>query len=162
MGRAAGKDKTLDRKWMTQMTTACGFAPLPPSYLEYLRRFRGAGTWRLIKPAKGWPSEFNVTGNRAPQRIREDRELLSSTYATHAPRLAATAAKLVPFASDAAMSYFCWNPGEKNARGEPAIYAADYNFGSDGKLRIKRLGSDLLEVLRRYQLGSDPSQGVDD
>jgi hypothetical protein len=71
---AVSKDDNVDRKWIAKMTAACGFSPLPASYLEYLRRLRRTGEWHLITPTRGWPSAFSIIENRAPQRIRDSRK----------------------------------------------------------------------------------------
>jgi predicted DNA-binding WGR domain protein len=152
---ARGKDNTLDRAWLAKMAAACGFAPLPSSYREYLRRFRSTGEWKLASSMKGWPATFNLIGNRAPQRIRAGREDLRSTYERYAPGLARQAAALVPFGADGAGTYFCWYPRETNVHGEPAIYVADSRGDPSGKFHIRRLGADLFEVITRYRYGVD-------
>jgi hypothetical protein len=148
---ARGRDNALDRTWTVKMVAACGFAQLPSSYREYLRRFRSTGEWKLASSAKGWPETFNLIGNRAPQRIGAAREHLRSTYERYAPGLATQATAMVPFGSDGAGTYFCWNPRETNPHGEPAVYAADFESDPAGKFHIRRLGADLFEVITRYR-----------
>ena len=90
---------------------------------------------------------FNILGNRRMPGARTD---LLRTYRTEAPELAARWRSLVPFASNAADAYFCWDSSAVDARGEPPVYAADFKPNTDG-YAIRRLGKDLDFVLQHYR-----------
>ncbi len=119
-----------------------GLATTPPSYAELVSRFSDIYEWRLVYKKRTWPTFFNLE-----KRIPQKRASMNSMYATEAPRKAARMRKLLPFASDASETSFCWDCTQVDERGEPTIYAADFKHPYD----IRRLSSDLLDVIQHYR-----------
>jgi predicted DNA-binding WGR domain protein len=125
------------------VATVPGLSKRPPSYVEFASRFTDVGEWRITHRKRAWPWFFYLT----PKSMAKDRARLISTYETEAPRKAARVRELIPFASDASETYFCWDSTAVDWRGEPAVYAADFKH----PYAILRLGRDLLEVIQHYR-----------
>jgi hypothetical protein len=106
-------------------------------------RFADTREWQLVYRKRGWPPCFNLLDKRIPK----ERSFMNDTYKTEAPRKVARIRELIPFATDASQTFFCFDSAAIDERGEPPIYAADHKH----PYGIRHLGNDLLEVIQHYR-----------
>ena len=138
-GRGASKPAPEQGvEWRQRIARATALPRVPPSYAAFLRWFPRPTEWKLVTRKQDCPRQINVMQRQG--WFARERALLRHLYPANA-----AGRRLIPFASNGGDRWFCWDPERIDARGEPAIYAADYKEDSDGRLRIKRLGKNLLE-----------------
>jgi predicted DNA-binding WGR domain protein len=149
-GRGADKPAAeQSAAWRRGIARATGLARVPPSYGAFLRWFPRPTEWKLVTRKQGWPRQIYVMQRQG--WFARERALVRHLYPANA-----AGRRLIPFASNGGDRWLCWDPERIDAQGEPAIYAADYKENSDGRLRIERLGGNLLEVLNHYRPGEAP------
>jgi predicted DNA-binding WGR domain protein len=120
-----------------------GLSAPPPSYVEFVSRFADTYEWLIVYRKRGWPRGFNLLG----KRIAKERAFLNEAFKADAPRKASRVRDLVPFATDASQTFFCFDSANVDRRDEPPIYAVDHNL----PYGIRHLGNDLLEVIQHYR-----------
>jgi predicted DNA-binding WGR domain protein len=133
-----------------------GVAALPPSYLEYVRRFYPLGELRKKYERDKLPYFLSLlTG----ERMVEERDLFRESLASSAEintgrrRMAADLAGLIAFGSDTDRTSICWDPAHTNADGEMLICFIDIDERATTDARTD-VGYDLKEVLKYYQPGT--------
>jgi hypothetical protein len=138
-----------------------GIPALPPSYLEYLRRFYAAGELRQKYEREKFPYFLQLlapAGLAAYCDAYEDSLSSSADITVELRQTAKTLSGLLPFGSNTSRVWICWDPKQRNADGEMMICFIDGDEWNAAKARTD-LGYDLKEVVKYYQPGTLDERG---
>jgi hypothetical protein len=133
-----------------------GVAALPPSYLEFVRRFYTVGELRRKYDRDRFPYFLDLI---PPSKLASDRDYFNEcleSLGDTSVELRETARALeglLPFGNNTSRTNICWDPTKTNDAGEMMICFVDGDEWSIEKARTD-VGYDLKEVLKYYQPGS--------
>jgi predicted DNA-binding WGR domain protein len=150
---SAEKAKARDR---AAVAGQLGIPALPPSYLEFMRRFYVLGELRKKYERDRFPYFLDL---RSPDSLASDRDYFNECLASFGDidvQLRETARALeglLPFGSNNSRINICWDPTKINDAGEMLICFVDGDKWDIVEARTD-VGYDLKEVLKYYQPGS--------
>jgi hypothetical protein len=125
-----------------------GLPRLPPSYLEYIHRFRALGELKMKYRREGFPFFLNVLPPSWLTRIGEyfrEGFAPSADITPEAVEKAKALRVLVPFGNDTSRTSICWDPARATPEGELWICLVDSELWTRTDV-----GHDLTDILKYY------------
>jgi len=148
--------RNVSKAFLAQVAKAFGLKRLPPSYVEFVLRFRHEGERDRTGPNRRFPRSINILVE--PARLKADRELYAlrldsmAKFDEAAALKAAQLRPLIPFGADGAGLTICWDPAQADANGELMICAVETGDYMQPLSKARRdLVSDLFELYRHYR-----------
>jgi hypothetical protein len=138
-----------------------GVSALPPSYLEYVKRFYVIGELRKRYERDKFPYFLNLV---APGSLVGERDMFVKSLGAGADisvkqrEAREELGGLLPFGTDASRSWICWDPTKTKPDGEMLICFLDGNEVGFGEARTD-VGYDLKEVVKYFQPGTFDERG---
>jgi hypothetical protein len=138
-----------------------GVPALPPSYLEYVKRFYVIGELRKRYERDKFPYFLNLV---APGSLVGERDMFVKSLGAGADisvkqrEAREELGGLLPFGTDASRSWICWDPTKTKPDGEMLICFLDGNEVGFGEARTD-VGYDLKEVVKYFQPGTFDERG---